>query len=430
MDPEIKLLDLAPSQLAKHTLIDLPGSKSESNRAIVLQYLAGGPLTDLTYLSSARDTTRMQELVGHNGPVWDVGDAGTTCRFLTAMLAITGKTGTITGSARMLQRPIALLVKALQDLGADIEYIGMEGFLPLRLNGFAQNGTKSIDIPANISSQYISALMLVAPLLEDGLEINLLGPLTSKPYLELTMGLMRKWGALVTFDNQAFVTSKGEFCQTIRVEAGVYRPISHRIEADWSSASYWYCMVALAPSPDLEVVMPGLHLPSTQGDAQIATIMTEFGVETLAKPEGLTIKKIAGWQPKGLPILINCSDIPDMAQTFAVMAPMLGQKLILGGLHTLRIKETDRIAALEAELPKIGAVMQELDHDRFLVIGAPAIDPSTPVISTYHDHRMALAFAPVAQLRNIQIEDPAVVNKSYPAFWEHVRQYGLAVSPL
>ena len=429
MDPDTKFLDLGPGRLANQIVIDLPGSKSESNRAIVLQYLAGGPLTDLTYLSSARDTTRMLELVGHPGPVWDVGDAGTTCRFLTAMLAILGRRGTITGSARMLQRPIALLVTALRDLGADIEYVGMEGFLPLKLNGFVETGTKSIDIPANISSQYISALMMVAPLLDGGLEINLVGPLTSKPYLELTMGLMRKWGAQVTFDDQKFGASVVEGSQTIRVEPSVYHPVSHRIEADWSSASYWYSMVALSPWTEVTIVMPGLHLPSTQGDAQIATIMTQFGVVTEIVPGGLLIKKIAGWQPSELPIQIDCTDIPDMAQTFAVMAPMLGQKLILGGLHTLRIKETDRIAALEAELPKIGASMQALDHDRFLMTRVPEPRASIPVISTYQDHRMAMAFAPVAQLRQIQIEDPAVVNKSYPAFWDHVRQYGLAVSP-
>ncbi len=390
--------------------ISLPASKSESNRALIIQAL--NPGIELHNLSSARDTQTMIRLLKTEAHVLDVIDAGTTMRFLTAFCAIAGRSHLITGTPRMCQRPIGPLVSALRSLGAGIDYWKQEGYPPLHIRTFKnqmQGGTLSM--PGNISSQFISAILLIAPYVDQGLTLTLTDEVSSKPYLDMTMALMGHFGAEVAWISD----------QSIRVEPGPYQNTSYTIESDWSGASYWYSLVALSQGGTL--FLEGLRTDSLQGDRAIVEMMQAFGVETTFETGGARLAKTTTSLPESLEI--DCLKTPDLAQTLAVIAGAAGVKLTLTGLHTLRVKETDRIDAMVRELRKCN--LEVTGGPDFLTV-AGTFSPSRETIRTYDDHRMAMAFAPLALRQpSLSFDEEEVVNKSYPEFWQHLEQIGARI---
>jgi 3-phosphoshikimate 1-carboxyvinyltransferase len=394
-----------PKQLSGQ--VHLPSSKSESNRALIINAL--GANLDLDNLSEARDTQTMIRLLRQENKIWDVLDAGTTMRFCTAFLALHGTGQEITGTDRMKERPIGILVSALRDLGADIQYLDKEGYPPLRINKISRQLTKRLEVPGNISSQYISALLMIAPALPDGLELTLRGQVFSQPYIDMTLGLMKHFGVEHEINDR-----------TISIKPQPYLPNQYRIESDWSGASYWYSFCALNPESKLE--LSGLRESSFQGDQAIARIAMHFGVTSTFHQDGVLLENNGNISSKA-DLVLDFRACPDLAQTVMVMAACLGKKLAMTGLESLKIKETDRVQAMKNELNKIGAQLIE-ENDKWMLI--PGIVPSElPAIKTYEDHRMAMAFAPVCMLRNIQIEEPEVVAKSYPGFWEDLKRIGI-----
>jgi len=399
----------------------LPASKSEANRALLLQRLAGGGT--LANLSEANDTVLMARLLNEAATtdLLDAQDAGTVMRFMTAYLAVTGWRGTLTGAARMKQRPIAILVDALRALGSDITYAEQEGYPPLIFGGqplAARTEPAELAVRGDISSQYISALLMVAPMLPGGLRLRLTGEIGSRPYIKMTLKLMRHFGATAT------ETKRDE----IMVQPGGYRPADYTVESDWSAASYWYALVALAPA-GASVLLPGLREKSWQGDHVIQIIMRPLGVETefLADGSGARLTQIpAAPAPEGAPTT-DFTDCPDLAQTVAVVVAALGRRRRFAGLHSLRIKETDRIAAIQNELRKFGADMPEVEPGVFEVQpGTFKVDGQT--VETYEDHRMAMAFAPLAMRGPLLVHEPQVVRKSYPSFWRALAAVGIQVA--
>ena len=385
--------------------IPLASSKSESNRALIIDALTGFRC-DLTNLSTARDTQTMIRLLNATDPVADVLDAGTTMRFLTAYFAITGQQKTMTGTPRMCERPIGILVDALRTLGADITYLKEDGYPPLQLNGFSASGSNQISIRGDVSSQYISALLMIAPLLPDGLNLTLTGAIGSRPYIEMTLEQMRFFGADVLADWDT---------KTITVTPKPYIPAAYAIESDWSGASYWYSVAALAKDETAEITLLGLKAKSLQGDSAIADLMQAFGVKSTFTESGVRLSKC----PASDSLAWDFTDCPDLAQTVAVCAAMKGITLRLTGIESLKIKETDRVLALQTELQKIGAELVEVETNHRYEVRQTGMKPSTtPSIATYDDHRMAMAFAPVAMRQEIIIEEPGVVAKSYPSFWD------------
>ncbi len=387
--------------------IPLASSKSESNRALIIDALTGFRC-DLTNLASARDTQTMIRLLKSTDQTADVLDAGTTMRFLTAYFTVTNQQKVMTGTARMCERPIGILVDALRSLGADITYLNNDGYPPLQLNGFTANGTSELSIRGDVSSQYISALLMIAPLLPDGLTINLTGAVGSRPYIEMTIEQMRHFGAVVDTDWTA---------NQLRVQPTPYTPQSYAVESDWSGASYWYSVAALADDDTAELELLGLKARSLQGDSAIVDIMRPLGVESTFSETGVRLTK----RPAEPALEWDFTDCPDLAQTVAVCAAMKGIRLTLTGIESLKIKETDRVAALQAELQKLGAELVEVEtNHRYEVrrLMQPLETLAVPDIDTYDDHRMAMAFAPVAMLHPVVIHEPGVVAKSYPSFWE------------
>jgi 3-phosphoshikimate 1-carboxyvinyltransferase len=383
----------------------LPASKSISNRAIILNALAGNTGT-LLNLSEANDTHLMQSLIQSENPVLDVEDAGTTMRFLTAYCAVTGKNKVITGTDRMKQRPIGILVDALRTLGADIEYLEKEGFPPVGIKGFTRQKTSTLSVRGDVSSQYISALMMVAPLLPEGLNLNFEGQLTSRPYVEMTAALMMQFGV------RCALTEKG-----IQIPHQAYSPTRLTIESDWSAASYWFAFVALAKQAEVE--LPNMTLRSLQGDRVVIDIMEILGVKS--EPRGNSLNLIK--KDHRNEITWDFRHCPDLAQTVAVVCAAKGIQGIFTGLESLKIKETDRIKALQHELKKIGASFTEKDGTWTLTPSGNRIVGALS-FSTYLDHRMAMAFAPLAALTDVTLENPDVVRKSYPRFWEDVQGIG------
>lgn len=386
---------------------ELPSSKSVSNRALILNALTGNRSL-VSNLSSARDTKLMMALVGSDAKTIDVMDAGTTMRFLTAYFALTNKNKIMTGTDRMKQRPIKLLVDALRQLGAEISYRGEEGFPPIELHGFSIQKADQIEIPGNVSSQYISALMMMAPTLPKGLVLHLTGEIGSVPYITMTATLMKEFGAKVDLD---FAKSE------IRVHSGNLTPSKVTIEADWSAASYWFAFTALAAEANL--VLPNVSEKSLQGDRVIVEIMQSLGVNALFKDGSLFLSKTKSADH----LTWDFKDCPDLAQT---VLPVCAAKGISGeftGLESLRIKETDRIAALQQELAKIGATLTEPSVGTWKLVPGDVKSLREP-IATYHDHRMAMGFAPWATLIPINLEAPDVVNKSYPGYWDDLKSVG------
>jgi 3-phosphoshikimate 1-carboxyvinyltransferase len=388
-----------------------PASKSESNRALIIEALSGAG-SQLENLSEANDTRVITRLLQETAEGLNAEDAGTVMRFMTAYLAVTGQHKTITGTARMLQRPIGILVEALRQLGAQIDYLGQEGYPPLAFRGIDRNQEypAALQVRGDISSQYISALLMVAPLFPNGLTLELQGKVGSRPYIQMTLALMQHFGVHSEFTGNS-----------IRVPAQKYGKAHYTIESDWSGASYWYSMVALATEARVELL--GLRQPSFQGDSVIADIMRNIGVKTEFLPTGVVLTKTDTLQP----FAYDYSDCPDLAQTVAVVCAAKGIAAEMTGLESLRIKETDRIAALQLELRKIGGDLTDLGQGLFRVQPATCIQ-GRPAFHTYEDHRMAMAFAPLGLLTPVEIDEPQVVRKSYPRFWENLAAMGFTLT--
>lgn len=401
-------ITLFPRTTSFTEIIPLPASKSESNRALVINALANGTIDNLSNLAEARDTQTMIRLLSENGSEADVLDAGTTMRFLTAFYAVRGVTKKMTGTPRMCERPIGILVDALRSLGADIRYVNQAGYPPLQLNGFSFKGNREISIRGDVSSQFISALLMVAPLLPEGLRLKITGALGSKPYIEMTLAQMKHFGIQAEAD-----WSRG----TIDIPAQKYTLQSFAVESDWSGASYWYSMVALSPFEDSSLELLGLKEDSLQGDSAIKAIMESLGVKSTYTGRGYLLTKI----PAQTSLAWDFTDCPDLAQTICVVGAVKNIPLKLTGLESLKVKETDRVLALQNELKKLGATLVEKQVNHLYEVtgdfkAVTTIDP----IETYDDHRMAMAFAPVAMQKEITLLDPSVVNKSYPSFWKHI----------
>jgi 3-phosphoshikimate 1-carboxyvinyltransferase len=384
---------------------NLPSSKSISNRAIIIDALAGSSST-LSNLSDANDTRLMKKLIASLDSVLDVEDAGTTMRFLTAFNAIHGKHKLITGTDRMKQRPIGLLVDALRKLGAEIEYPEKDGFPPVKIAGFKGQLTAELSIRGDVSSQYISALMMVAPVLPKGLKLNFEGAVTSRPYIEMTASLMNQFGV------QCQVLE-----ESVQIPHQSYKPTSLTVESDWSAASYWYAFTALAE--EAEVELPRMTMNSLQGDRVVVEMMEILGVQSAPKGGSLVLTK----RDHHNELTWDFKHCPDLAQTVAVVCAAKGIKGTFTGLESLRIKETDRIKALQVELGKLGATFLE-ESGKWILTPSKNRDFKSMFFNTYLDHRMAMAFAPLATLADVTIEDPAVTRKSYPKFWEDITGFG------
>ena len=398
--------------------ISLPASKSISNRILIIYSLSGGSMLPQN-LSDCDDTNVIIDAMRYMPDVIDIKAAGTAMRFMTAYLSVMRGTHTITGTERMKHRPIGVLVEALRKLGADIEYVESEGYPPLRITGRRLTGGV-VDIPGNVSSQYISALLMIGPVLDRGLELRLTGDIISRPYIDLTLWLMREFGA-----DAEWISG-----DSISVKPQPYKNREYIIENDWSGASYWYEMVALSKDRDATVQLAGLTDGSKQGDSVVKYIFSLLGVKTIfeTKEESqlqmVTLKKSGRCLPRLEYDFVNS---PDLAQTVVVTCCMLGVKFHFRGLATLKIKETDRITALKTEMRKLGFVLTDRNDSELIWDGTRCEPASGSSIDTYNDHRMALAFAPVSMQQAVRINNPEVVTKSYPCFWDDLRHAGFII---
>lgn len=399
----------APSAIK--ATIQLPASKSISNRALIINALGNGTHHPEN-LSDCDDTRVMIRALNDDKETIDIMAAGTAMRFLTAYLSVTPGTRIITGTERMQQRPIQVLVNALRELGADIEYVANDGFPPLRITG-RELRKDTISLPGNVSSQYISALLMIAPVLTNGLTIRLTGDIISRPYINLTLQLMNDFGVRAEWTDD----------HRLKVEPQAYHSTPFYVESDWSAASYWYQIVAL--SKEAEVTLPGLFKDSYQGDSQVAGIFRSLGVETIYKDKTVILKK----NGKSVERLdYDFINQPDLAQTFVVTCALLNIPFRFSGLQSLKIKETDRMAALITEMRKLGYILHETDGSVLSWEGERCTTEEHPAIDTYEDHRMAMAFAPTClALPEILINNPQVVSKSYPRYWEDLRQAGFII---
>lgn len=393
------------------TTVQLPASKSICNRALILNALSYSPY-EIQNLSDCDDTDVMVKALNSNDSHFDVKAAGTAMRFLTAFLSKVVGEWTITGTERMKNRPIRILVDALNAVGAKIEYLEKEGFPPLRIMGSALQGGE-ISLDGGVSSQYISALLMIAPLMEKGLTLHLQGKVISKPYIHLTLQLMKQYGV-----ESEWVGS------TIKVAPQSYRPLPYTVESDWSAASYWYEMMALSQQAEIE--LKGLFKESLQGDAAGAKLFAQLGVATDYKAGGVVLRKNGNVCQKLIYDFIN---EPDLAQTFVTTCAFMDIPFRFIGLQSLKIKETDRIEALKCELRKLGYVLTDTNGSILEWNGERCEPEAHPVITTYEDHRMAMAFAPASLVRKegIEIAHPEVVSKSYPHFWENLESAGFVV---
>ncbi len=409
----MKYLVTAPDDQIRAS-IQLPASKSISNRALILNALSYSPYP-IQNIARCDDTDVMVKALNSNSCDFDIKAAGTAMRFLTAFLSKIVGEWTITGTERMKNRPIKLLVDALNSLGARIEYIEKEGYPPLRIFGSALQGGE-ISLAGGVSSQYISALLMIAPLMENGLTLHLEGNIISRPYINLTLQLMEQFGVKATW--------KG---QTIRILPQEYQPIRFTVESDWSAASYWYSMMALSKNADIELL--GLFKNSLQGDAAGAKLFAQLGVGTVFTNRGVQLKHNGNVAKK---LIYDFVNEPDLAQTFVVTCVLLNIPFRFTGLQSLKIKETDRIEALKTELRKLGYLLTD-SNDSILEWNGERCEPDAdPVIATYEDHRMAMAFAPAALVlpQGIQIADPGVVTKSYPGYWDDLQKAGFTVKEI
>lgn len=388
--------------------INLPSSKSISNRVLIINALSGETILPEN-LSRCDDTRVMRDALSGDGQVIDIMAAGTAMRFLTAYLSVSPGTRIITGTERMRQRPVKVLVEALRSLGAEIHYTENDGYPPLRITGKKLRGG-DVELPGNISSQYVSALLMIAPTLKDGLKLTLTGGIISQPYIDLTLSLMKEFGA------EAQRHSPG----SISVAHSRYRSIPFRVEGDWSAASYWFQLAALAEQAEID--LPGLLPHSNQGDRRGAELFERLGVKSVFTAAGLHISRQGSSVER---MEEDFTDIPDLAQTFAVTCALLNIPFRFTGLQTLKIKETDRLEALTNELLKLGYVLRHEDDSVLCWDGRRVAPRENPIIHTYEDHRMAMAFAPAAMYYpQLSIADPHVVSKSYPEYWDDLQKAG------
>ncbi|MDY2673595.1 MAG: 3-phosphoshikimate 1-carboxyvinyltransferase [Sodaliphilus sp.] len=393
--------------------IDLPASKSISNRVLLLNALCATP-GRLSNLAQCDDTDAvLSALAQPDASEVNIGAAGTAMRFLTAYFATReGREVVIDGTERMRQRPIGVLVDALRQLGADIEYVEAEGYPPLKITGKRLHGG-ALTVSGSVSSQYITAIMLIAPVI-GGITLTIEGEIMSRPYIDMTLALMARYGV------------KAEWRENvIHVPAGEYTALDFTVEADWSAASYWWAMQAIVPQS--RISLKGLEPQSLQGDSRIAELMSQMGVTGNWCGRYLDLRSNGG---------VGCccstfadlSGTPDIAQTLVVMLCLMGRPFRITGLRTLRIKETDRLEALRTELRKLGYVVKVEGDDAISWHFETTAAEASPHICTYHDHRMAMAFAPAAiRFPGLIIDDAQVVSKSYPLFWEHLRQAGFKI---
>ncbi|WP_338196367.1 3-phosphoshikimate 1-carboxyvinyltransferase [Flagellimonas marinaquae] len=409
----MKLQLSSPNNTKIEKDIAITGSKSETNRSLLLQALF--PNIKIANLSNSDDGEVMQKGLAKSNGVVDIHHAGTAMRFLTAYFASQqGKQVVLTGSHRMQERPIKVLVEALQALGADIQYEKETGYPPLKISGKKLEKNR-VSLPANISSQYISALLLIAPSLENGLELELIGKITSVPYIKMTLALLEQIGVQTSFvANTIKVAPKTEVVDTTLV-----------VESDWSSASYFYSIVAMCDVGSA-ITLSSYQQNSLQGDSILAKIYKDFGVETIFKDNTIVLKKTS--KDIADHLTYDLSNAPDIAQTIAVSCLGLGIGCHLTGLHTLPIKETDRLAALQKELGKFGAKV-DIDSES-LTLQAQNQLAEGVFVDTYNDHRMAMAFGPLALKVDFVVNDAEVVSKSYPDFWNDLRTLGFAVQEL
>jgi 3-phosphoshikimate 1-carboxyvinyltransferase len=414
--------------------IQLTGSKSECNRALIIEALSNGRV-QVKNMSDAADAVTLKVALSQESRVGslesealsqkskdsglptsdlrliNIGPAGTAMRFLTAYLPLQDTEVILTGTPRMQQRPIGILVDAMRSLGAKIDYVNNEGFPPLQIHSGFKQKTNHISIKGNISSQYITALLLIASSLPQGLTLEIEGELTSKPYVEMTLAMLQQAGIQHSWEGN-----------NIHIENQSFKETDLVVEPDWSAASYWYAIAAL--SDTAELFLPALKAYSLQGDSVITEIMANFGITSQFKDGGVYLQKEAK------PIvrkIFDFKECPDLAQTVIVVCAALGHDATFTGLETLKIKETDRIAALQNELAKIGVKLTEKGQVYKLDCSEKHI-PEKVTIHTYEDHRMAMAFAPLALvIPQIEIEDPQVVEKSYPAFWNDLEKAGFKI---
>lgn len=408
----------APKEL-KHTAI-LPASKSISNRALVIHALAGGSILPEN-LSDCDDTEVIISALRDNPYEINIKAAGTAMRFMTALLSVKeGEEHVLTGTERMKHRPIHVLVDALRYLGADITYVGEEGFPPLLIKGHRLDGGL-LEVPGNISSQFISALLMIGPTLQQGLTLRLKGDIISRPYIDMTLWTMREFGADAEWSGY----------ETITVKSQPYHDRAYRIENDWSGASYWYEMMALATGDDDEVILNGLMDASKQGDSSVRYIFSLLGVKTqfATTEQGIPTKVTLRHSGRCVPRLeYDFVNSPDLTQTFVVTCALLGVPFHFRGLATLKIKETDRISALKTEMRKLGFVIYDINDSELVWDGERCEPDYADGIDTYEDHRMALAFAPAAlRFPSLRINHPEVVTKSYPHYWDDLRHCGFQI---
>lgn len=409
----MKLHLSGPSNNLLKSHIEITGSKSESNRSLLLQALY--PKISIGNLSNSDDAKVMQKGLAISSGEVDIHHAGTAMRFLTGYFASQeGKHVVLTGSQRMTERPVKVLVEALRKLGADIEYINSEGYPPLQIKGKKLHKNQ-VSLPADISSQYISSLLLIAPSLENGLELKLVGKITSVPYIKMTLGLLNQIGVNTSFEGNNIKVSPKENIEAIEIV----------VESDWSSASYFYSIVALS-EVGTELKLSAYKKNSLQGDSILADIYNDFGVETTFLKNEIILKKAKHYQSTS--IECDLANAPDIAQTIAITCLGLGLGCELTGLHTLKIKETDRLEAMYNELSKFGAKVAVTDK----TLSLEPISHFKPevVVDTYNDHRMAMAFAPLALKTSFTINDAEVVSKSYPDFWKDLNKLGLHLQEL
>lgn len=410
------------------TEIKLTGSKSECNRALIISALSKGQVS-VENLSVAADTVTLAGILAAwgvkrgassdflerqtlNAQRIDVGPAGTAMRFLTAFLAIQEGDFILTGTERMKQRPIGILAEALKSIGAKISYQENEGFPPLQITGPFEQSQKNIKIKGDISSQYISALLMIAPSLPLGLNLEIEGDLTSKPYVEMTLAMLEQVGIRHQWNENL-----------INIEPQPFQTAKLYVEPDWSAASYWYAIAALAD--EASIFLPGLNGYSLQGDSKITEIMANFGITSQFKNGGVYLKKEAKKVERKIFDLKEC---PDLAQTIVVICAALGHNATFTGLETLKIKETNRVLALQTELAKIG--VQFIEKNQSYKLDCTGLHfPEKISISTYEDHRMAMAFAPLAlKINEVEIEEKQVVEKSYPYFWDDLEKAGFSIA--
>lgn len=408
----------APRQL-RHA-VKLPASKSISNRVLIIHKLSGGKIMP-DNLSDCDDTSVIIRALRDNPHDIDIMAAGTAMRFMTALLAVKdGEEHLLTGTERMRQRPIGVLVDALRHLGADIRYAENDGYPPLIINGRKLEGGQ-LEVAGDISSQFISALLMIGPALSNGLTLRLKGEIISRPYIDLTLWMMREFGADADWSD----------FETISVAPKPYIERHYYIENDWSAASYWYEMLALAGGNDDELRLEGLMDGSKQGDSSVRYLFSLLGVKTVfdttqeGVPTTVTLRRNGHHVPR---LEYDFSNTPDLTQTFVVCCSLMGVPFHFKGLSTLKIKETDRIEALKREMRKLGYVIKDMNNSELLWDGERCEPDYSEGIDTYQDHRMAMAFAPAALcFDGLKINNPNVVTKSYPLYWDHLKEAGFGI---